>query len=153
MNKKSGTAGTPVDPIAPTDPHEADKADPGEVEETKAEQIKTKSGKYGSAKVKPFKPEPEAGGGESSSAEGGASSEEKKASWIEIELVGEDDKPIPGEKYRITLPDGTVDEGTLDQNGWVRVEGFVSGQCGISFPGLDAAAWESIESVGAKPRE
>jgi len=41
-----------------------------------------------------------------------------KKSWIEIELVDEDGKPVPGEAYRITLPDGTtIDEGTLDDKG------------------------------------
>ena len=40
----------------------------------------------------------------------------KKKSWIEIELVDELGPHVPGEKGRITLPDGTtLDEGTLDE--------------------------------------
>ena len=70
--------------------------------------------------------------------------EEKKASWIEIELVGEDDEPIPGEKYKITLPDESVAEGTLDEKGFARIEGFEKGSCKVSFPRLDKEAWEKI---------
>src|SRR5262249_43330690 len=37
-------------------------------------------------------------------------------SWIEIALVGEDDKPIDAERYRIKFPDGSEFEGILDDN-------------------------------------
>ena len=62
--------------------------------------------------------------------------------WIEIVLVGEDDKPIPGERYRLKLPDGTIKEGELDANGYARFEGIARGQCKVSFPDLDRDAWE-----------
>lgn len=137
MNPKSGSAGTAIEPIAPKAAHEADKADPGEVAEVKARQLETQTGKYGTAQVKPFTPvEP---------GQGGADDPENpppQLSWIEIELVGEDDKPIPGERYRITLPDRSVAEGTLDHNGFARVEGFESGTCEVCFPDLDQDAWE-----------
>jgi hypothetical protein len=65
--------------------------------------------------------------------------------WIEIELVDEEGNPVPGERYKITLPDGkTVSEGTLDANGRARVEGIDPGTCQISFPDLDKDAWEQI---------
>jgi hypothetical protein len=136
---KSGQAGTPVAPTAPAAAEEADKANPGEVEKAKAEQRQTQSGKYGAVKSPPFKPP--------------KTDEEKqrKTSWIEIELVGEDDKPIGGQAYRVKLPDGSVLEGTLDPDGWARIEGFEKGDCDISFPGLDEEAWEFIESAGARP--
>src|SRR5688572_6570770 len=70
--------------------------------------------------------------------------------WIEIELIGEDGKPIPNEKYKMTLPDGSEKEGTLDQNGWARVEGSEKGDCEVSFPELDQKAWEFIEKTGPK---
>jgi len=59
-------------------------------------------------------------------------------------MVGEDDEPIPGEKYKITLPDDSVAEGTLDEKGAARVEGFEKGTCKVSFPKLDKEAWEKI---------
>ena len=69
--------------------------------------------------------------------------EEQKTSWIEIELVDEDDNPIPGEQYRVTLPDGeTVAEGTLDDKGVAHVGGIDPGTCQITFPRLDKEAWE-----------
>jgi hypothetical protein len=134
MGKKSGKAGKAVSPAAPAKPEDADIADPGKVAEIKAEQLETKSGKYGSTKIKPFKPPTE------------EEKEEKKEelSWIEIEMVGEDDEPIPGEKYKITLPDDSVAEGTLDEKGFARVEGFEKGTCKVCFPDLDKEAWEKI---------
>ena len=69
--------------------------------------------------------------------------DEEKKSWIEIELVDEEDNPIPGERYKVTLPDGTtVAEGTLDENGFARVEGIDPGTCKITFPTLDKEAWK-----------
>ena len=70
--------------------------------------------------------------------------------WIEIELVGEDNKPIPNEKYKVTLPDGSVNEGELDQNGWARIEGEPEGICEVTFPNLDKEALEFIEKVGQR---
>ncbi len=62
--------------------------------------------------------------------------------WIEIRLVDEEDQPVANEAYRIELPDGTVREGTLDEDGRARVEGIPRGNCGITFPELDEAAWD-----------
>jgi len=143
MGKKSGKAGKAVPPATPDKVEDADIADPGKVAETKAEQNKTKSGKYGSQQVKPFKPpaEDEAKAAEETKDE---KEKEKKASWIEIELVGEDGEGIPGEKYRITLPDDSVADGTLDEKGCARVEGFDKGACMVCFPDLDKEAWDKI---------
>ncbi len=71
--------------------------------------------------------------------------ENEKKSWVEIELVDEENNPISGERYKITLPDGkTVAEGTLDENGFARVDGIDPGTCKITFPRLDKEAWEKI---------
>jgi hypothetical protein len=128
---KSGSPGTIVDPAAPKAPEEADQSDPGQIEAAKARQRQTGTGKYGAAPVKPLQP-----------AEAPPPGQEQERSWIAIELVGEDGKGIAGERYRITVPDGSVDEGTLDAQGRARVEGFEPGSCKVSFPELDQAAWE-----------
>lgn len=130
---KSGKAGSCVAPTEPKKAEEADVADPGKVEEIKAEQRKTKAGKYGSAKTTPVKP-PES-----------KEEKEKKSSWIEIEMVDKEDKPVVGLGYRITLSDGkTVAEGTLDDKGYARVSGIEPGNCKVTFPTLDQDAWEEL---------
>jgi hypothetical protein len=127
---KSGKAGAAVFPTEPAMAEEADKADPGEVEKVKAEQRKTKTGKYGSVQVKPYKP-PQT-----------EEEKEKKKSWIEIELRDESGKPIPGEPYELVLPDGqVVASGTLDENGFARVDGIEPGQAKVHFPGQEDDQW------------
>src|SRR5690349_20042999 len=64
--------------------------------------------------------------------------------WIEIELVGEDDLPIPHQAYRVVLPDGTRLEGTLDAKGLARIEVKRKGECLVTFPYLDQEAWTKI---------
>jgi len=144
MGKKSGKAGKAVPPAAPRRAEDADVADPGKVAEIKAEQLKTQSGKYGTQQVKPHKPPAEEGAEGEQGTQQQEGKAQEKTSWIEIELVGEDDEPIPGEKYRITLPDDTVADGTLDEKGIARVDGFEKGTCKVCFPDLDKEAWEKI---------
>lgn len=130
---KSGKAGSPVDPAEPKAAEKADKADPGDVEQVKAQQRQTQTGKYGSVKTQPYKP-PQT-----------AAEKETKKSWIEIEMVDEEDQPVPGEAYKITLPDGqTIAEGTLNDKGFTRVDGIEQGTCKITFPDLDKDAWEAV---------
>jgi type VI secretion system secreted protein VgrG len=65
-----------------------------------------------------------------------------KRHWIEIELIDERGKPVPGEHYRITLPDGTtLAEGRLDDKGRARVDGIDPGMCKVTFPELDRTTW------------
>jgi uncharacterized protein involved in type VI secretion and phage assembly len=67
-----------------------------------------------------------------------------KTSWIEIELVDDEDQPVAGERYEITTPDGKIKRGTTDTKGRAREEGIQPGQCQIRFPRLDAEAWQRI---------
>ena len=130
MGAKSGKAGKAVAPAEPDVAEDADVADPGEVAEVKAEQQKKESGKYGETPTKPHKP-PET-----------EEEAEEKTAWIEIELVDEEDEPVPSEKYEIKLPDGSVAKGTLDGDGFARVDGIEPGTCEITFPSLDKDAWK-----------
>jgi type VI secretion system secreted protein VgrG len=133
----------PVPPAAPVQAEEADKADPGEMAQIKKEQLEHKEGKYGKSPVKPFKAQQQ--GGAADNGADGDNAQPKKLSWIEIELVDEADKPVPGEPYCITLPDGqTVAEGTLDEKGFARVDGIEPGMCRVTFPQLDEPLWERI---------
>lgn len=56
--------------------------------------------------------------------------------WIEVTLVDEEDRPIAGEDYKITLPDGSLRVGKLDAAGRVRVDGIPQGTCWVQFPSL-----------------
>ena len=81
--------------------------------------------------VKPFKPD-----------EGSSTDPNQPPHWIEIQLVGEDGKPIAGEPYQITLPDASIASGTTDGKGLARVDGIPdAGSCQITFPNRDQEAW------------
>jgi type VI secretion system secreted protein VgrG len=129
INTGSGppVVATPVSalsPAAPNAPEEADVADPAEMAKLKAEQVTKGTGKYGTTPVTPHKPPEE------------EDEETETKTWIEIKLVDADNKEIPGERYRVELPDGTVAEGTLDGKGFVRIDGVEPGNAVISFPDL-----------------
>jgi hypothetical protein len=66
---------------------------------------------------------------------------ETEKTWIALELLGEDGKPISGEPYRIILADGSTREGKLDNAGRAMIRGIDPGQCGVTFPRLDETAW------------
>jgi type VI secretion system secreted protein VgrG len=118
MGKMSGKAGSAVTPASSAKPDPADVADPGQ-------KVVGKS----APQAPPHKPP--------------KTDEEKEKSWIEIELVDESDQPVPGQRYEITLPDGSVAKGTLDEKGFARVEGIdPPGTCQVCFPELDKEAWE-----------
>jgi hypothetical protein len=137
---KSGTAGTLVAPTAPDAAEDADKADPGEVEKIKAEQQQLGKGKYGKQAVKPFKPGQGSGGGDEESED---AANKKKTHWVEIELKTDAGDPLAGEPYQITLPDGTVAAGTLDEKGLARIDGLPdAGSCQVTFPKRDKTAWK-----------
>lgn len=64
--------------------------------------------------------------------------------WIELEMVGEDDEPMPGVRYRLELSDGRVLHGRLGSTGVLRVEGLTAQPCRVNFPDLDDEAWAAI---------
>ena len=71
--------------------------------------------------------------------------------WIEIELVGEDNRPIPWEAYEVILPDQVRVQGYLDIDGFARFEGLEQGgTCQVRFPELDRDAWEFISTLPMK---
>jgi len=65
-----------------------------------------------------------------------------KTHWIAIQLLDEEGHVVPGEDYKITLPDGTVVEGCLDKHGHAKVSGIDSGNCKVSFPNRDKDVWK-----------
>lgn len=130
---KSIKSASVVAPAAPDAVTEAISADPGAVSAAKSEALATAAGSYGSVKL------PSHTGTPPESAD-----DDTELTWIEIELVGQDSKPIAGEAYRVITPEGTEASGTLDEKGFARVDGIQPGTCKVSFPNLDKDAWKKL---------
>jgi len=140
----SGNAGSPVSPLSPTDPTEADDATPGDNDVPTPDPDTLAAA--GASNVSPISSSSSSRQSATSNApthDPTAPDNQKKKSWIEIQLNDEDGKPVPGEPYKITLPDGTtVADGTLDDKGFARVDNIDPGTCQVTFPNLDKDAWE-----------
>ena len=65
-------------------------------------------------------------------------------SWIEVELLDEDDLPVAGARFEIRLPDGSLRTGRLGPDGRASVEGIAPGNCGVTFPELESSTWEEV---------
>jgi hypothetical protein len=65
--------------------------------------------------------------------------------FVEIELVGEDGIGVANIEYELTLPNGNKVRGVTDEQGLIRVERIDPGSCKITFPKLDAEAWEKVK--------
>jgi hypothetical protein len=76
--------------------------------------------------------------------QGKAGDKLRMRTWIEVQLVGEDGKPIHGEAWTITIPGGKAFQGTLDASGVARVDGIPAGTCQVTFPKLDKEAWVDV---------
>lgn len=77
---------------------------------------------------------------------GAAGDKLRLRTWIEVQLLGEDGKPIRGQACEITLPGGKKVSGWLDENGVLRVDNTWAGNCQITFPDLDQDAWTVRET-------
>lgn len=64
---------------------------------------------------------------------------------FEIELKNEMDNPLAGEEYILVLPDGSVRQGKLDGNGYVKEEKIPPGRCQVVFPNLENAVLDKEE--------
>ncbi len=67
-----------------------------------------------------------------------------KKSWIEIQLIDTEGEPVPNERYRIKLPDGSVQEGRLDSFGYAEYYDINPGNCEVTFPDLDHGSWDRV---------
>ncbi|MBC7927679.1 MAG: type VI secretion system tip protein VgrG [Bryobacteraceae bacterium] len=138
----SGSAGSSVSPLTPTAPLDVAKGEAGSMSATGPE-----AGQLSSTQMTLISPK--AKGTRQSAASNApthnaeAEENKEKKSWIEIKLLDEEGNPVPGEAYKITLPDGsTVADGTLDDKGFARVDNIDPGNCKVTFPNLDEEAWE-----------
>jgi type VI secretion system secreted protein VgrG len=135
----SGSAGSPVSPLSPTDPAQADKADPGAVTSAPSASAATPA----SMSLATIAPVVKSPASNAPTHDPNSEENKNKTHWIEIELLDEAGKPVTGEPYKITLPDGsTVADGTLDDKGRARVNNIDPGTCKVTFPNLDQESWE-----------
>ncbi|MEO7244077.1 MAG: hypothetical protein ABIX12_02890 [Rubrivivax sp.] len=75
----------------------------------------------------------------------------RDAAWIEFKLVDKKGAPIPGEPYRVRLPDQSLQTGRLDRDGKVRFDGILPGEAVISFPGIDGEEWWPLGDAPPPP--
>src|SRR5688572_28326512 len=74
----------------------------------------------------------------------------KPRPWVALRLVDEEGEPVAGEPWRLTFADGSKAEGTLGQDGQIAVFARGEGEASITFPDLDAEAWEPLSADEAK---
>ena len=53
--------------------------------------------------------------------------------WLEIEMLDEEDNPVPDAEYRFLAPNGEVKQGKLDSNGTARMENLPPGAERVRF--------------------
>jgi len=57
--------------------------------------------------------------------------------FIEIELKDDEGNPKANEEYILFLPNGKIEEGKLDANGYKKIEKIPAGNYSVKFPNLD----------------
>jgi len=69
-------------------------------------------------------------------------SAEEALSWIALEVVDDQGKPIPNLRYEMIAPDGRRLTGTVGADGKARIEAIKKGTCKIQFPELPDDSWK-----------
>jgi hypothetical protein len=64
--------------------------------------------------------------------------------WIELLLLDENERPVPGEAYWVRLADDSVREGTLDKRGRAKLVDIPPGNCVVKFPDIDGSEIEQV---------
>ncbi|OJH42345.1 hypothetical protein [Cystobacter ferrugineus] len=64
-------------------------------------------------------------------------------SWIALRLEDEEGEPLPRQRYRLKLADGSFREGISGPDGLVRLENIPKGTCTVEFLGTDAGDWKA----------
>lgn len=65
----------------------------------------------------------------------------EQPNWMELNHHWPDLTPVAGAAYRVVFADGTVREGTLDGNGYAKLEGIPASAAQVYF-GEDPRSWE-----------
>jgi hypothetical protein len=65
----------------------------------------------------------------------------KKRSWIEVRFLDGGGEAISAGRYRVELPNKSIQEGTISSAGTIHLEGIDPGSCRISLLDLEDAEW------------
>ncbi len=68
---------------------------------------------------------------------------EEELEFIYVRLVDAQGNPRANEAYEVTLPDGSIRSGRLDDGGNARIEGIPPGRCLWRFPDLHPDEWRA----------
>lgn len=72
------------------------------------------------------------------------SSDAPVKTWVAVQLIDDKGDPVPNAAYKVTLPDGSVMSGSLDDQGIVRFDEIDPGECLVSFPEIHAKEWKRV---------
>jgi type VI secretion system secreted protein VgrG len=137
----SGSAGSPVSPLSPTAATDASDTGPGAATSVTPGTATTPAS-MSLQDIPPATPGKKSAASNAPTHDPNSPENKNKKHYIEIKLVDNDGKPVPGEPYKVTLTDGTtVADGTLDEKGFARVDNIDPGNCQVTFPGRDQQDW------------
>jgi type VI secretion system secreted protein VgrG len=136
----SGSAGSLVSPLTPTAATDASDTGPGQTTSVSGQGSSPAGMSLTDIAAKPGK---QSAASDAPTHDPNSPDNKDKKHWIAIKLVDDAGKPVAGEPYKITLPDGTtVADGTLDDKGTARVDGLDPGSCQVTFPNRDKQSWK-----------
>ena len=62
----------------------------------------------------------------------------EELTWVAVELVDQDGEPVPYKAFELLRKDGSrVTKGTLNEQGYARVDSITAGTYQVRFPELD----------------
>jgi len=65
------------------------------------------------------------------------SSQDEQHTFMEIELIDQDGRPVARARYVVKTVDSSTYEGRLDDDGVAHIDGIVPGTCQVTFPEFD----------------
>jgi hypothetical protein len=68
----------------------------------------------------------------------------QKKHWVEVRMIDETDKPVPGLKCRLRDSADAIHKGALNNKGICRFDGLPEGDAYVCFPELDQLAWSRV---------
>jgi hypothetical protein len=77
-------------------------------------------------------------------SDGGVAPCNEKKHWVEVRMIDETNKPVPGLKCRLRDSADAIHNGMLNNKGICRFDGLPAGDAYVCFPELDQQAWSRV---------